>query len=514
MSVSTQSFPRQDARLSERIREFFYREETPFALALVRISMPLVLLSVMLPRWVNARELYSTDGAPCPLGAVYNWPNLLPLFSGETVVMLHSVLILALIASSIGWCTRLSLAVSTGLYIYINMLDSISTITKYSVIASHIMLLLTLSHCGAVWSVDSWLRGYRRRKTLWPGEPAIAWPKFPVWPQRLMQLLIGIVYLGAAITKMHTPEFFSGDQMTFWMLSHVNFSNPGGEVLSQYPAVVVASAYITILWEVLFLFLAWKGLGRRVMIFGGVFFHVMTLITLGLYTFPMVCSTIYLAFLGEDDIRHFAARFRRLRRRWKLPQWNVATTQTVDATKLIRRSWAAYAGLMLLTAGVGLGAEYLLDPYGIRRSEGRYTLQEISPETAHKWFQLTEPIREEDKIFSFDIGTFRMGDSLANRRRVFYHGEMLIAQVSLNPPHEDMYVECNLHDADDRLMHRLGAPIARERFRGHFNYWLSPSVPPGEYQLVLNSKGREIGRRTFRLLAKKNQPNPRAASAN
>ncbi|MCA9068825.1 MAG: HTTM domain-containing protein, partial [Planctomycetaceae bacterium] len=231
--MSTDSPLRQEPRLSQRISDFFYREEVPFPLALVRIVMPLVLLSVMLPRWSRARELYSADGAPCPIAFVYGWADFLPNFSGEIVIVMHTVLLLALVASSLGWCTRLSLGISTVLYVYLNMQDSVSTMTKYSVIASHVMLLLTLSHCGAVWSVDSWLAGYRRRKNRTPGERSIDWPKFPVWPQRLIQLMIGLVYFGAAITKMHTPEFFSGDQMTYWMLSHVNFANPGGEWMSQ-----------------------------------------------------------------------------------------------------------------------------------------------------------------------------------------------------------------------------------------------------------------------------------------
>ncbi len=514
--MSTDYSPRQNARISARIREFFYREEVPFSLALVRITMPLVLLLVMIPRWFNARELYSSDGAPCPLGFVYGWPDLLPTYSGEVVVVLHSVLILALIASCIGWCTRLSLGISTVLYIYLNMLDSVSTITKYSVIASHVMLLLTLSHCGAVWSVDSWLAGPRRRKNPWPGEPAIARQKFPLWPQRLMQLMIGIVYFGAAITKMHTPEFFSGDQMTYWLLSHVNFSNPGGEVLSQYPSLVVASAYITIVWEVTFLFLAWRGWGRTLMIGMGLMFHVMTMITLGLHIFPLVCATVYLAFLREEDFRYFAAGFRRLRRRWHLPRWSFGrTTQTAASSSgTIRRSLAAYAGMMFLVAVAGLGAEHLRDPYGIRRAEGRYTLKEIAPDVAALWFQQTEPIREEDKVFSFDIGTMTVADSLANRLRVFKHGQRLIAQVSLNPPHEDMYVECNLHDAEDRLVERRWQVIKDERFRGHFSYVLNTSYPPGEYQLVLSHAGQEIGRRTFQLMPNETQPNPQTPSAN
>lgn len=513
--MSTDSPLRQDARLSERIGDFFYREEVPYSLALVRIFMPLVLLSVMWPRWFHTRELYSSDGAPCPLGIVYGWADLLPTFSGEMVVVMHSVLILALIASCIGWCTRASLAISTVLYIYLNMMDSVSTITKYSVIASHVMLLLTLSQCGAVWSVDHWLARGRRRKSPWPGEIAGSDLKVPMWPQRLIQLMIGIVYFGAAITKMHTPEFFSGDQMTFWMLSNINYSNPGGEWLSQYPSIVVASSYIVIVWEVLFLFLAWRGWGRRLMIPIGIAFHVMTTVTLGLYVFPIVCSTIYLSFLREEDFQKLGARFRRLKRRWKLPALSGTRATAEPITQCSPYlSWAVYAATVVVAGVAGLGAEHLRDPYGIRRPDGPYTLKEISPEVARQWLQQTEPIRQEDKVFAFDLGTMTFGDSLADRRRVFSHGERLIAQVNLNPPHEDMYVECNLHDAEDRIIKRMGTVIPRERFRGHFAYDLTASIPPGEYQVVLTSAGQELSRRTFRLIAEESDPDSRTASGN
>src|SRR5690606_41945938 len=65
------------------------------------------------------------------------------------------------LCTSLGWRTRLSVSLSFVLYTYLNLLDSVSTITKYSCIASHALLLLSLSNCGAVWSVDHWLK--RRR---------------------------------------------------------------------------------------------------------------------------------------------------------------------------------------------------------------------------------------------------------------------------------------------------------------------------------------------------------------
>ena len=117
-----------------------------------------------------------------------------------------------------------------------------------------------------------------------------------------MQLLIGIIYLGAAVTKMHTPAYFSGDQLMFWMITNVNFENPVGEYLTLFPSLTVVFAYIVIVWEILFLFLAWSGWKRIIMLGLGVTFHLMTTLTLGLYVFPMVCIASYFAFFNQDDV--------------------------------------------------------------------------------------------------------------------------------------------------------------------------------------------------------------------
>ena len=105
----------------------------------------------------------------------------------------------------------MSFAIGVPLYIGFNLLDSVGTMTKYSVIASHLLVLLSFSGAGAVWSVDA---AIRRRQT---GSTELQ--KVPVWPVRLMQLLFCFIYFGAAITKIQTDSFFSGEQMRYWMLS-------------------------------------------------------------------------------------------------------------------------------------------------------------------------------------------------------------------------------------------------------------------------------------------------------
>ncbi|MCH7988594.1 MAG: HTTM domain-containing protein, partial [Planctomycetes bacterium] len=184
------SLPTTSASLPKtRIGSFFYNEEVPYGLALVRILLPLSLLGAMLPRWPVARELYSLDGATTPLWVTYGYTDMLPEVSGTFAVALFTALIFFLITSSIGWCTRISLLASFFLYTYFNLIDAVSTMTKYSVIASHALLLLGLSQCGSVWSLESWI-SRKRNRNVSPGEPAYLRKTFPVWPQRLLQLMI------------------------------------------------------------------------------------------------------------------------------------------------------------------------------------------------------------------------------------------------------------------------------------------------------------------------------------
>jgi hypothetical protein len=488
-----------DQGVRSRFSRFFYAEEVPYSLAIVRILMPLVLLVPMLKRWPLARELYSLDGAPSPLWFNYGWYDMLPLFSGGVVVAMHTLLIFFLVASALGWKTRFSLPAATVLYVYLNLCDSVSTITKYSVIASHAMLLLSLSHSGAIWSVDAWLK---KRKQLRVGEGSAdaALPRFPVWPQRLMQLMIGIVYFGSAITKMHTPEFFSGEQMQTWLLTNVNYSNPVGEYLSLYPATMVFFAYIAIVWEVTFVFLVWRGWGRIAALAMGTGFHLATCLVLGLYVFPMVCISFYFAFLDERTALKFGVWFTGVREKlgWQPGTAPVviatATSQTAGRFRL--PSPVAYGLMILGVTVIGVELEHRLDRYGVRRPEGPHALKEITDtDLIARMLAPPQPMRLKDMFDTFEIGTGFVGGLLLDRRDDFRQGEVVAAQVGLNIPHHDMWLECNLYDDRGNQLDRVGQIVSRETLRANFYYSLSEVLEPGEYFFVLKSGGHEVMRR-------------------
>lgn len=480
---------------------FFFGEEMPYGMAAVRILLPLVLLLVIIPRWPHAREWFSSDGAAAPLWKNYANAMQLPIPSGTVAVGLTSLLAFTLVTSSLGWCTRLSLIVSTVLFTYLNLLDSIGSLTKYSVIATHGLFCLSLSSCGAVWSIDELLRRRDLKAAAIPDESP---RRFPAWPRRLLQIMIGMVYLGAAFTKMHTPAFFSSDQMRQWMITNVNHSNPIGEYLSFYPAALVVSAYVTILWEILFVFLAWRGWGRVFMITAGVGFHLGTTFLLGLYIFPLVCCSLYLAFLNEEDIVRFSSLIQRLRDRGSRVAERFAALPDCIARLVpdirCRTATVVFGFLVLAVVAGGIETEYRLDPFGVRRAEGAHQLTELDGDEVRLMLRQSERIRESDKYLSFDVGTQMLGDVIANQRSSFHIGETLFAQCTLNPPHEDMYIECNLHDADDRLIDRVGQIVDRSALRCSWQFFIFDALPPGKYFLVFKSRGREMSRRTINVL--------------
>ena len=484
--------------------EFFFTREVPYGMALVRITLPLVLLVGVIPRWQHVREIYSSDGATTPIWVSYGSSPLLPEFSAPVAVGLNTVLIFCLVTASLGWRTRLSLWLATVLYAGFGLLDMVSTLTKYTVLASHVLMLLALSDCGAVWSVDAWLRRDRRRPIL-EGRAMSA-----VWPKRLLQLLLAICYLGAAFTKMHTPEYFSGDQMLFWLLANMNFENRVGEYLSLYPPASVCFAYIVILWEVLFIALIWHRPWRGIMLGIGVVFHIMTAFTLGLLVFPLLCLSMYLVFLEESDIQRLAVTVRTFRRGWK-----PATTRRIPQAARTAPRWlsgrpsiAAFAIIAMAVSVVGVEVEHRMDVYQKRGPSGPLALEPMEDAAVAAMLGPPEPIRPQDLFFSFDLGTTLMGGLLADRRVEFETGEQAVLQCQMNPPHPDMWVELLVCDAENRPLRRYGQIVPRESLRSNFNYQFDESLTPGEYAFVLVYDDQEISRRHFHLVSQPAETRP------
>ncbi|WP_437206358.1 HTTM domain-containing protein [Planctomicrobium sp. SH664] len=479
----------------QRVENWFYAPEVPYALALMRILVPFGLMFGVLPRWFHARELYSTDGIPAPFWEGYGHTDLLPILPGWGAVALYTLFVFVLTSAMLGWKTRFCLAMSALLYPYFGLLDALGTMAKFTIAGTHFLFLLTLSDCGKVWSIDAWLRGPVPESEL----------RSPRWPRRLVQMLLGLIYLGAAATKLHTPSYFNGDQLSYWLLTNVNMANPLGEFLTLFPALIVVMCYVTLLWEATFLFLAWRGWSRVIMISLGIVFHLMTMFTLGLVVFPLIFIATYSTFLSEREARGIgewvAGRGRALQK---------LTGRLADATtapgSTARGGWLGvlgtipgFAAVLVVVSSLGVAAEATRDPFRERGPQGKMQLPALSDERAAELLRNDVAVSPRDKVFSYDVGTTLVGGVLADRCSKFKYGEIVRIQCRLVQPHEDIWVEVNLHDANNRVIERLGDVVPREQARATFYYTMLEAFEPGDYDLVLRCDNQELQRKRITL---------------
>lgn len=479
----------------ENLKNFFFAEETPYGLALVRMFLTSVALIPMIRRFGRVRELFSADGAPQQMSEIFGQGAVFPELPAAFAAGLYGIMIFALICGVFGFCTRMAFFIGTPLYFYFNMLDAVSTMTKYSVMATHMFVILSLSGCGAVWSVDAILKRWKDGP-----EASTVPPRFPVWPARCIQAMFCFVYFGAAITKIQTQAFFSGEQMRYWMLSNWNYDNPIGEVLATWTPMLLACGYITVVWEITFPFLTWRPLGRFFALGVGILFHIMTWMTLGLYVFPMICISGYLAFLMERDIvaiRRFVHRLQIPTAALGFPRYAIARlVEYRPAAVSTSALWIAGAVLVALAS---TEADYRIDLYHARSESGLLPLKTMDSESVLAMVNSRRPIREKDKFFSFELGSIMIGGQLGNRSDSFEFGDRIVAQCNVNIPHEDLWVECVVEDDQSRVIDSSGQFVTREKLFATFSYDAGNKLVPGDYWLVLKSSGKEVGRRPFKL---------------
>ncbi|MEZ6045619.1 MAG: hypothetical protein R3C11_08595 [Planctomycetaceae bacterium] len=189
----------------------------------------------------------------------------------------------------------------------------------------------------------------------------------------------------------------------------------------------------------------------------------------------------------EQSVQEWGNAFKEL-----IPQ----LPQPVSTTR--SRVVFATTGVLFVTGGLLL--EHQLDLYQVRSADGPLALRELDRDYVEMMLgSVNEQIEEKDKLFAFEVGTFKLGPRLAYQQFDYNIGDSLIAECYLSPPHSDMWLECNLHDDHDNLIDRVRLLVARDQNVVDFGYTFGEGIAPGKYDLVVFSKGEEIARKRITL---------------
>jgi len=306
------------------VSTMLFAPESPRPWALMRIVLACTLLVDAGARWPYCVELYSSAGFTFPAfpGDVFHPFALSPL----ATLTLHSLLIVLLGFLLVGWYSRLCAVTSFLLLGCFSLLDASGTLTKYTAIALHVLLLMSFAQPGGVWSIDAWRRKKNRD----------AVPLAPAWPRHLLCLLVASIYLGAAITKIRLPDFATGDLLEFSLLDDAYGGRYPGFWLATQPKRLVLASYAVILFELLFPFLIWVPTLRRGLLVAGFVFHTALAAMMHLAMFSPVMIAALFAFMRESDLRFLSPRKGNRSKKARSLGGNPSSASWIDMTENAR----------------------------------------------------------------------------------------------------------------------------------------------------------------------------------
>jgi hypothetical protein len=212
---------------------------------------------------------------------------------------------LAYLALVVGWrtnATSLLAFVTSGALIWWNTLP----LSAAQHLIHNLTLYLVVSDTGRVWSLDAWHAAKR-------GRPIAPTPQ-PVWPLRLLQYQLCVMYSAAAMYKLLDPAWRDGTALHY-ILNYNAFQRIPGQVPPSFEPLLAMLSYTTLAWEGLFPLAMLTRTTKRLFVLLGVGMHMGMWALLDLGPFTPTVLAAYFAFIDTEDARAIAALWARLRKR-------------------------------------------------------------------------------------------------------------------------------------------------------------------------------------------------------
>lgn len=281
------------------ILEFFIAPTEGYPAALLRILLGLFGLWKSFGNWINF-DRYFTESGIVPWRVVADSEHqvfsILSL-SPESRSFSAYVIGLGCLASAtllLGLRARLSAAlvflVNVALMHRNPFIDNRGDHLFVLIIGLSVMLPL-----GHVWSLDSLIRRWRR----------IPRPSATMWGQRLIALQVSYIYLYAFGVKLRSPGWHDGSAI------YHTFATPG---LVEWPTeitftpLLLAVAWSTIAFEMLFPILVWNPKARPYCLIAGTLFHLGIEVTMRIPVFSTMMVITYASFLTDGEIKAICRR--------------------------------------------------------------------------------------------------------------------------------------------------------------------------------------------------------------
>jgi hypothetical protein len=224
-----------------------------------------------------------------------SWSLFFLRADGHAATLAYAIVISGIITAflmMIGWQSRLATCITWLVWVSLwnrnpLLLDGDDAVLKV------MCFYLMLSPCGNCWSVDAYSCSKPQTVT--------------IWPLRLVQFQIALIYFVSGWVKFHSPEWLDGTIMQY-VLIHPQYSRWNGWVMIYKPmmtGLLAGLAWFIRWWELLFPLLLLNTNTRKLSILIGILFHVSLLLTMNLRWFAIIMLALYLALIANRSFLRF-----------------------------------------------------------------------------------------------------------------------------------------------------------------------------------------------------------------
>lgn len=282
-------------KLGNIIQHWFFAEIDIRQYALLRIGIGTLILIYLYQLMPLASLHFSSDGwlgnSPLSNGEGTKSWSLLFLFTSASQTQIFWLLammfaggfLIGLHTRTCGWITWIALV--SIWHRNPLLLDGDDAILRMT------LLYLIFAPCGNAFAIDA------------IGKKPV--DKFPIWPLRMIQLQLAIVYFVSGWVKFQSQQWLDGSILQV-ILMHPQYSRWNFSLwVEQYwfTTILAWLSHIIRWWEILFPVLLWQRYTRCLCIVIGILFHLGLLVFMHLRWFPIIMLILYIALLPNTWFR-------------------------------------------------------------------------------------------------------------------------------------------------------------------------------------------------------------------
>jgi hypothetical protein len=279
--------------IGEAWQAFWFRPEPMYTLGFVRIGFGAIAVVWTLWLLPIRHDLLDPDGVvPTPPSIRYTWSVFEVWPTDQAILIGWAVLLAAAIALTVGWHSRLAAVVVVVLILSFQRLDP-WIFNAGDIVVRIEALFLALAPCGAALSLDQ----RRRTGSFWSAQSR------PIWPVRLLQVQLSIIYLASVQVKLSGQTWLQGTAVSYALRLEDMQRLPAPHWATTNALIMNAATWGALAIELAVAVLVWSPRFRPWVLAAGVGMHLVIDINIEIGIFSYSMFVLYLAWISPDTVQ-------------------------------------------------------------------------------------------------------------------------------------------------------------------------------------------------------------------